>query len=105
MATHADTLAKVTTTIECFQSVLTTAEEENKALTVAKASTIFKSLIPQLKELGNMVGALTKVVKDVCSNACKDTEEALNQTKINRDAVDDIDQRNLLGSIILNIPD
>ena len=52
-----------------------------------------------------MVGALSKIVKEVCDNACKDTEEALSLAKINRDSVDDTDQRNLLGSIILNILD
>ena len=105
MATNEETLAKVANTIQDFQSALTVAEEENKSLTVAKASTIFKSLIPQLKELSVAVGSLSKMVKDVCSNACKDTEEALSQTKINRDSVDDTDQRNMIGSLILNVPD
>ena len=105
MASNVETLAQVANTIEDFQSTLTAAEEENKNLTVAKASNIFKSLIPQLKELSNVVGTLSKIVKDVCTNACKNTEEALSQTKINRDSVDDTDQRNMIGSLILNIPD
>ena len=62
-------------------------------------------MIVHINEFGNIVGALSKIVKDVCNNACKDTEEALSQAKMNRDSVDDTDQRNMLGSIILNIPD
>ena len=105
MASTSETLAKVASSLQCYQSVLATAEEENNSLTVAKASKIFKSLLPQLKELGNLVGTLTKVVQDVCKNACRDTEDALSQAKINRDNVDDTDQRSLLGSLIINIPD
>ena len=61
MANLGETLAKVANTIQGFQSALTSVEEENKSLTVAKASSIFKSLIPQLKELGNMVELFQKL--------------------------------------------
>ena len=52
-----------------------------------------------------MVASLTNLVKEISNSACRDTEEALRQAKINRDNVDDTDQRNLIGSLIINVPD
>ena len=39
------------------------------------------------------------------SGVCKDTDAALRQSKINRDLVDDAEQKELAGTLILNVPD
>ena len=86
---------------------MTMAEEENdnNKLTVAKASKLFKNILPQLKELGKMVNTLAEAVLDIKKITCQDSEEALRQSKINRDNLDDADQRNLVGSMIINVAD
>ena len=107
MAATIDSISKIQTGIVLFQKAMTMAEDENSnnKLTVAKASELFSTILPQLKELGKMVNSLAEAVLDIKKISCQDSEEALRQSKINRDNLDDADQRNLVGSMIINIAD
>ena len=51
-----------------------------------------------------MVESLTKVVKDLSKHACEDTQDAVANSKINMDAIDEADQKSLLGSLIITVP-
>ena len=78
-----DSLNKIQTGLASFQKALTMAEEDNSnnKLTVAKASEIFNLVLPQLKELGNMVSILSKAVLEIKNTACKETEDVVRHYK------------------------
>ena len=107
MSATLDSMSKIQTGIVQFQKTLALVEDENSnnKLTVAKASDFFSSLIPQLKELGKMVGTLAQTVMDLKKETCRDTDDAIRQGKINRDNIDDTDQRNMVGSLLINVMD
>ena len=107
MAATLDSMAKIQTGLVQFQKTLTMVEEENSnnKLTEAKASDFFNSLIPQLRDLGNMMGTQAQTILDIKKETCRDTEEAIRQGKINRDNIDDTDQRNMVGSLLINVMD
>ena len=100
-------LSKILKGVESYHKVINEAEQDindKEKVIVPKMTAVFKDLLPQLTNLGNMVESLTKVVKDLSKHACEDTQDAVANTKINMDAIDEAEQRSLMGSLMITIP-